>query len=164
MKLATSRGLSQESGRRLLLTSLTIRREHLKGVLQEYGSKECGAAKPWDRHASGNELKRGLNAMNLRIMAVCAVLCCGRCICWADDKVDGNIIAVTTNVLGADVSEKSFEWLHAQFARQLITAGHVSKLCEGKNLYASPSASRTEQTVALICRAAMVIPARGDWL
>ncbi len=44
MKLATSRGLSQESGRRLLLTSLAIRREHLKGVLQEYGSKECGAA------------------------------------------------------------------------------------------------------------------------
>jgi len=35
MKLATSRGLSQESGRRLLLTSLTIRREHLKGVLQD---------------------------------------------------------------------------------------------------------------------------------
>jgi predicted methyltransferase len=34
----------KESGRRLLLTSLTIRREHLKGVLQEYGSKECGAA------------------------------------------------------------------------------------------------------------------------
>jgi hypothetical protein len=102
--------------------------------------------------------------MNLRIMAVCAVLCCGRCICWADDKVDGDIIAVTTNVLGADVSEKSFEWLHAQFARQLITADHVSKLCEGKNLYASPSASRTEQTVALICTAAIIVPARGDWL
>src|SRR6266436_3115856 len=82
MKLATSRGLSQEIGRRLLLTSLTISREHLKGVLQEYGSKECGTAKPWDRHASGNELKRGLNAMDLRIMAVCAVLCCGRCMFW----------------------------------------------------------------------------------
>jgi hypothetical protein len=44
MKLANSRGLSQESGRRLLLTSPTIRRKHLKGVLQGYGSKECGAA------------------------------------------------------------------------------------------------------------------------
>src|SRR5438309_11734975 len=104
MKLATSRGLSQESGRRLLLTSLTIRAEHLKGVLQEYGSKECGAAEPWDRNASGNELKRGLNAMNLRTM-VCAVLCCGSCIRWADDKVDGNITAVSTNVRGADATE-----------------------------------------------------------
>jgi hypothetical protein len=44
MKLAASRGgLSQESRRRLLLTSLTIRRQQLKGVLQEYGPRECGA-------------------------------------------------------------------------------------------------------------------------
>jgi hypothetical protein len=32
MTMAASRGLSQESGRRLLLTSLTIRREHLKNI------------------------------------------------------------------------------------------------------------------------------------